>query len=580
MNNLTACPLDCYDACEIVFVEGKLKGYKNGHTQGFLCPHMNHYDKYKTIQTPRYRGKEITIDEALSKLKEIINSSEKSEILHYRGSGNFALMQEVTDHFFALYGATLTNGTLCDGAGEAGIIDGRGSNKNMPVQEIAKSDVVIFWGRNPHTTSSHILPLIKNKTVIVIDPVKTSIAKIADLHIQLKPHTDLFLAMLLSRFLHINNACDEEYLQKYASEYEEYYELTQGIRIKATLDSIDVTLGQIGEVLEFVGDKKVAIVCGVGIQKYEDGADVMRAIDAFAVFLGLFGKEGCGVSYLGASRESIASPFNTKSKRVSKVNTEFSDFKTVFIQGANPLSQMPDTQRVKESISKVKNVVYFGLYENETSEAADLVIPAKSFLYKDDIRTSYSHNAMSVMAKVADIEAGISEYDLSAYLCNEFDIELQTEEFYIKHFKNFALQKMDGTLHVENRDEVPYIDGFDTDNGEFLFLEEFDSKIDDTKMLYLITPKSMTSLNSQFNRQDRVYLHSSLGFSEDETVAVTSISGSVELKVKHDDDLRQDCVLIYSGTKGVNNLTSSKHSLDGKSAIYQENKVKISKLTI
>jgi hypothetical protein len=34
-------------------------------------------------------------------------------------------------------------------------------------------------------------------------------------------------------------------------------------------------------------------------------------------------------------------------------------------------------------------------------------------------------------------------------------------------------------------------------------------------------------------------------------------------------------VLIYSGTKGVNNLTSSKHSYDGKSAIYQENKVKI-----
>lgn len=580
MNNLTACPLDCYDACEIVFAEGKLKGYKNGHTQGFLCPHMNHYDKHQTIQTPRYRGKEITIDEALSRLKEIINSSEKSEILHYRGSGNFALMQEVTDHFFASYGATLTNGTLCDGAGEAGIIEGRGSNKNMPLQEVAKSDVVIFWGRNPHTTSSHILPLIKDKTIIVIDPIKTKIAKIADLHIQLKPHTDLFLAMLLSRFLHVNNGCDEEYLQKYANEYEEYYELTQGIRIKATLDLMNVTLGEIGEVLEFVSDKKVAIVCGVGIQKYSDGADVMRAIDAFAVFLGLFGKEGCGVSYLGASRENIASPFNTKSKRVSKVNTEFSDFKTVFIQGANPLSQMPDTLRVKESISKVKNVVYFGLYENETSEAADLVIPAKSFLYKDDIRTSYSHNAMSVMAKTADIEAGISEYDLSAYLCKEFDIELQTEEFYIKHFRNFALQKLDGTLHVEDRDEVPYIDGFDTDNGEFLFLEEFDSKIDETQMLHLITPKSMTSLNSQFNRQDRVYLHSSLGFSEDETVTITSICGSVELKVKHNDDLRQDCVLIYSGTKGVNNLTSSNHSLDGKSAIYQENKVEISKLTI
>ena len=70
---------------------------------------------------------------------------------------------------------------------------------------------------------------------------------------------------MLSRFLHIEGNYDEEYLQKYASEYEDFYELTQTLRIEKTLDFIDVTLGQIGEVLTLVQDKKVAIVCGVGI---------------------------------------------------------------------------------------------------------------------------------------------------------------------------------------------------------------------------------------------------------------------------------------------------------------------------
>ena len=120
-------------------------------------------------------------------LKKMINESEKDKILHYRGSGNFALMQEVTDHFFASYGAVLTEGTLCDGAAEAGIEEGRGSNKNMPITEIVKSEVVIFWGRNPHVTSSHILPLLKNKTIVVIDPLKTQIAKSADIYLQIKP---------------------------------------------------------------------------------------------------------------------------------------------------------------------------------------------------------------------------------------------------------------------------------------------------------------------------------------------------------------------------------------------------------
>ena len=294
----------------------------------------------------------------------------------------------------------------------------------------------------------------------------------------------------------------------------------------------------------------------------------MRAIDTFAVGLGLFGKEGCGVSYLGSSRDKIISPFNTKAKRVSKVDTKFQEYKTLFIQGANPLSQMPDSLRVKESIRQVQNIIYFGLYENETSEIADLIIPAKSFLYKNDVRTSYSHNTMMFMDKVAVNEIGISEYDLSAYLCNEFDIELKDEDFYIQHFKSFKERDID---------EIPYKDSFDTDDGEFLFLEEFETGFNMSDKLFLITPKSVRSLNSQFDREDSVYIHSELDFLEGEEVTISSQTGSVKLKVKYNDDLRKDCVLIYSGTKGVNNLTSSKHSYEGKCAVYQENKVEISR---
>jgi len=578
MSLQTACPLDCYDACGIEYKNGSLSGIKNGFTSGFLCPHLNHYKNYETIQTPRYKGEEISLEKALHILKEMLEINKKSDILHYRGSGNFGLMQEVSDHFFASFGATLTDATLCDGAGEAGIIEGRGSNKNMPLSEITKSEVVIFWGRNPHVTSSHILPLIKDKTIIVIDPLKTKIAQTADLHVQIKPHGDLYLAMLLCRFLNINDVCDYDYLEKYGSEFEEFYDLTQSIRIKASLNEIDVSLGQLGEILELVEGKKVAIVCGLGIQKYSDGADVMRAIDTFGVALGLFGKEGCGVAYLGNSKEAIKSPFSTKAKRISKVDSEFSNYKTVFIQGANPLSQMPNTTRVQESISQVENLIYFGLYENETSELADLIIPAKDFLSKNDVRTSYSHNAMMLMPMVKESDVGISEYDLSAFLCKEFNIELESEEYYLNHFKNFATKQLDGVLHVEGRENIPYKEGFDTDDGEFVFLQEYDKDFNLTDKLFLITPKSPKSLNSQFKREKNVYIHTSLGFVQNEMITISSKYGSINLKVKLDDNVREDCVLIYSGTVGVNHLTSSKHSLDGKSAIFQEEKVEIQSL--
>lgn len=571
----TACPLDCYDGCEIQYQEGKLIGVKTGHTQGFLCPHLNHYDKHEQIVEPRYKGEAISMDVALKKLVEILRESGAEKTLFYRGSGNFGLMQEVSDHFFASFGATLTDGNLCDGAGAAGIIEGRGSNKNMPLSEIEKSEVVILWGRNPHVTNSHLLPLLKDKTLIVIDPRKIESARNADLHIQLKPHGDLYFALLLCRFLHIENECDLEYLEEYAPEYEELYELTQTVRIKATLDDIDVTLGQIGALLELVKGKKTAIVCGVGIQKYSDGADIMRAIDAFAVMLGLFGKEGCGVAYLGDSKEGIESPFMTQAKRVSKVNTDFSAFSSVFIQGANPLSQMPDTQRVIKSMESVANVIYFGLYENETSKRADLVIPAKNFLAKDDIRTSYAHNAMLFMPQMQKSEYGVSEYELSRFLCESFDIEIQTLEHYLSHFKNFAVQKIDGSWQIEAREEIPYQDGFDTDDGEFCFLEEYDNDFDMHKKMFLLTPKSPKSLNSQFYREKYVYLHKEAGFLEDQEVQISSENANIVLKVKIDATIRKDCVLLYSGTPGVNMLTSSKHSFDGKNAIYQENKVEV-----
>ena len=593
MSKITACPLDCFDACVVEYKDGVLKGKSGGHTQGFLCPHLNHYKQNSRITSPRYRGEEISMDEALYKLKEMIDANYKSELLHYRGNGNFALMQEVTDHFFAQIGAKLTDGSLCDGAGEAGILEGRGSNKNMPMSEISKSEVVVIWGRNPHTSSSHLLPLLKGKKLIVIDPIETKIAKIADLFIQIKPHTDMYLAMMIVRFLHINNYCDDDFLQEYASEAEEYYELTQTVRIKSMLENIGVSLGQVGTILEMIVDKKVAFVCGVGIQKYKDGADVMRAIDAIAVSLGLFGKEGSGVAYLGNSKEGIESPFETTSKRVSKVDTEFDAFKTVFIQGANPLAQMPNSQRVKQAISQTENVVYFGLYENETSAMADLVIPAKTFLQKSDIRTSYGHNALLEMPQLQESEIGISEYDLSAYLCKAYDIEIKPEEEYLEHFRSFAEVLDDGTFYVKGREDIPYQDGFDTDDNEFLFLEETEidrsaNKIILTKNrhkkrkvsseLYLITPKSPKSLNSQFQREENVYLSSELGYEVGDRVLISSSVGSIELDVVLSEALRQDTVLIYSGTAGVNNLTSSVHSYEGKNAVYQEEKVTIEKL--
>ncbi|MDD5716765.1 MAG: molybdopterin-dependent oxidoreductase [Sulfuricurvum sp.] len=572
---VTACPLDCYDACRVVVDEkGKLKGDKtHPYTRGYLCPNLNHFNVNERISVPRLRGEAISIEDALNVLIDALREGNLRQTLYYRGSGNVGVMQRSVEHFFAAVDSVGTSGSLCDGAGEAGVLAGRRSNEVLPPHLLKESEVIVVWGRNIHATQSHILPFIEGKKIIVIDPVKTELAQKADLHIQIKPHCDLALALLLSRFAIIEGMQDADFLEKYGSGYNDFYELTQTVRIKSTLDAIDVSLGQIGAMLELMDGKKTAILVGVGVQKYRNGADVLRAIDGFGAIMGLFGKAGCGVSYVGNSLSGLTVPFRTIKRRVSKPTIDFSKYNCVFIQGGNPLEQMPNSTGVKRSFEKADFTVYFGLYENETSKAADLVIPAKTFLEKNDFRSSYGDNTFQEMVTIHESEIGISEYDLAKRLCTAFAIEMGEEEKYLEFFRG-QIDVHDG-VGYRRASPIPYSEGFQ--NDEFEFLDELDLALDKSEDFYLITPKHAQGLNSQFKRSSGVYLHPDTGFQENETVLLSSLAGTVEMNVKHDERVRRDCVLIYSGTPDVNVLTPPYLSYEGESAVYQEIKIKVIK---
>ncbi|MFZ5373983.1 MAG: molybdopterin-dependent oxidoreductase [Campylobacterota bacterium] len=573
----TACPLDCYDACRIVIDEnGTLKGDKTHPiTRGYLCPNLNHYGEYPRILSPRLEGREVSMEEALRILCERLEGSKPHEVLYYRGSGNVALMQRSVEHFFAHYNAVGTSGSLCDGAGAAGIEAGRGRNYVLSPQMIAQAEAVVIWGRNPHATHSHLLPFLKGKTLVVIDPLETELAKQADLHIQIKPRGDLYLALLLSRFAIIEGSHDREWLEENAGDVEEFYELTQSIRIKATLDAIDVSLGQIGDVLSMIQGKKTAILVGAGVQKYRNGAEVLRAIDAFGAVMGLFGKEGCGVSFLGDSSLGVDSPFRSIAKKVSKPTVDFSKYNCVFVQGANPLSQMPDSNRVRQSFSQAGFRVYFGLYENETSRASDLVIPAKNFLEKNDFRSSYGDYTLQEMRTMLPGEIGIGEYELAARLCGAFNFPLLAEEEYLEHFRHQAIER-EGVTYRSRIPEIPYADGFE--EGEFVFPDEVDARLEEREGFHLLTPKHPKGLNSQFHRESAAFFHPDAGFEAGRRVRLSSPAGSVEMEVAWDGRLRKDCVLIYSGTPDVNVLTPAWLSYEGECAVYQEHTIKVETL--
>ena len=574
-----ACMLDCYDNCSFTLENNTIKANKNHpYTQNYLCPHLNHYDNHKRITSARYKGKNINLDKALEILKELLEETPANKTLHYTGSGNIGKFQAITDLFFAQHKASLTNGSLCDGAGQSGITEGRGINYMLEPQTLLDSDVIIFWGRNPSVTNAHIIPFIKGKKIIVIDPYKTNLAKKADIHLQIKPKGDLYLALLLSRFIFIEGSEDNTFLDKYTDDAEEFYGLTQQYQVKKTLKNIDINLGDLGAMLKMITNAKVSIIIGVGVQKYAFGEQVIRAIDGLGAVLGLYGKKGSGIGFLGDTSVGIKNPFSVKAKKYeSKITTPFEQYDLVFIQGANPVNQMPNSQTVKDKLAKTKHKIYFGLYENETSELVDLVIPAKTFLEKKDIRFSYSKNEVQITKPLRESNIGISEYDLSNYLHKSFKYKtLKTEDEYQTIFKDQCIEE-NGILKVKNYPEHPYKDGFE---DEFIFLDSIDDESLGNKNtgFYLLSPKSKHSLNSQFKRETKLYIHPKALFVNGDKIKASSKFGNYIFEIQTDENLREDCILIYSGTKGVNHLTQFKKSDDGFGAIFQEVKVKLEKI--
>jgi len=581
----TTCPLDCYDGCSIAYEGERLKGDK-GHpvTRGSLCSKMYGFLEHKRVDSAYYKGEKISLAKALEILKEKILQYKNEENLYLSGSGNLGKMQNITKNFFSKCGYTAAKGSLCDGAGDAGIKEGRGANLLLPISQIEKSEVVIIWGRNPSVSNRHILPFLKDKKIIIIDPRKISLTQEAVMHFQLKPRSDIYLALLIARVLYMTQEEDVDFIEKMSDDFDDFVELFESIPIKELSKRCGVEIDEVYNFLDIILGKKTVFLVGIGVQKYTIGHYVLRAIDSLGAMLGLFGKEGCGVGYLSDSSYGFKNPFLPFKKSTPLPSVDFSKYSMVFIQNSNPIVSLPDTKRVLDGLKKSKFIVYFGLYENETFRIADLVLPAVTFLAKSDIKTTYGHEYVGLMPKIRD-EDGISEYNLTRYLMSEIlQEELESENFYIDEILHSNSIKK-GEFYISKSSlDAPYKDGFITDSGKFCFLDDFEDDFEDDFLndegYYILSVKHKKALNSSFFEDEFLYVPKESGLKDGDRVEAVSTWGKkAQFVVKVDESLRKDCVMAYCGNRRYNYLTSSMTSFEGDCAVFQEMKVDIKRVS-
>jgi anaerobic selenocysteine-containing dehydrogenase len=522
---LTACPMDCFDACEVVYKDGICKPNDNYITNKKLCKNFAYLLNEENIID---KDLVATLKKVAVKLKE-----PNQKILYYKGTGNMGVMQKIPMKFFEKIGATFASGSICDASGEAGIEMGRKYNVNPSIKELQSSEVILVWGRNLTQTSAHIYKLIKDKIFITIDPVSTPISKKSEVFLQIPPKGDYLLAKILQEALDKKNINVDD------------------------LKKLNITQEQLNKTVELLSDKKVSVMLGVGPQKYKEGAVIFHEIEKVCNKLNLFDSKNNGVWYLGNS----AYPFENKisvnfTKTCSYSDVKFDDYNVVFIQGANPVISAPDTKYIIESL-KNTFVIFMGTSANETSKYADIIIPAKTFLQKRDVRLSYGHDEIRFCEVCEENDYAISEYELTSYLFKEFGFDgLLSEDEYLDCFK----------IKVNDKPNIKFI-AHETKNVELL-----DIKDDE---YYLITSKHTETLNSQFKYDEYAYIHPSNCFLDNQLVTISSKIETIKIRVKNDENVYKNSVLIYAGNKQVNKLTSNELSDCGTNATFQDIKLTI-----
>ena len=220
----TVCPLDCPDSCslDVTVQEGRVTNIDGSHanpvTGGFICAKVRRFGErlygadrllYPAIRKgPKGQGAftRVSWDAALATIAERMDEARSrwggESILPYSyGGSNGLLTQDTSDAtLFRRLGASRLARTVCaapTGAANMGLY---GKMASVAYEDFPEAKLIVLWGANPSASGIHLVPYVREAQrrgarLIVVDPRTTPLAKLADLHLAVRPGTDLPVAL-------------------------------------------------------------------------------------------------------------------------------------------------------------------------------------------------------------------------------------------------------------------------------------------------------------------------------------------------------------------------------------------------
>lgn len=454
---ITACTLDCPDACSLVAETGegglRLRGNPDHpFTRGFACPkldvHRRRLASPHRLRSPRLKvdgaWRDIGWDEALELCASKIARyrDEPRSILHVRGSGNRGVVKFLSTLFFRTLGASGLHGSLCDEAGITACVEDFGALRHNDITDILNTSALVNWGRDLKRGSVHTAAMVRRLRkagvpVVTIAPGADTAEGFTDRFVRIRPGTDRFLAAAVLREVLRRKGVAPE-VEAACHDLPGFRALLEGCGddvlewCGASRGDVDFLAGL------YAGADPVASLLGWGMQRYRFGGQNVRFVNALAMLSGQVGRRGGGAYYNLSSMANFDVPWKASTsygrtllipdlaREIGRVDPPV---RMAWVECINPANQFPEAGAVARALDGLDFVVVCDAFMTDTAEVADLVLPVALMLEQDDLVGSFLHEYVQWSGKAVEPPAGVrTDYDILADLGRRLGLALPEPE--------------------------------------------------------------------------------------------------------------------------------------------------------
>ena len=319
--------------------------------------------------------------------------------------------------FFHRLGASQLDRTICATTGADALLSVYGTKLGTEPEHFRHARYIIAWGANIHGNNIHLWPFVEEARhqgarLVVIDPFLTRTARVADWHIPIQPGTDAALALGLMHVIIAEGLYDRDYVAKHTHGFEALREHVGCYTPEHVSCLTGIPAGDITRLArEYATSAPAVIRLNYGVQRSQNGGAAVRAACMLPALIGAWKQLGGGLQLstggaftfntggVGEARPYAGEPTPAPSARGQHVapgprtqRARAPPVKALFVYNSNPAAIAPNQTAVVRGMmrSDLFTVVHEQFF-TDTTDYADIVLPATTFLEHKDFQGAYGH---------------------------------------------------------------------------------------------------------------------------------------------------------------------------------------------